>query len=39
MTYNDLTPEQKRWFHAMYDESGGDISPDAVNIVHPSVSP
>ena len=37
-TYNDLTPEQKKWYGALYDDLGGDISAGAVIKIHPTAS-
>lgn len=36
MNYSDLTTNQKRWYHALYDELGGDTSPDAIALLYPS---
>ena len=36
MDYDSLTDTQKQWYNALYDESGGDISPDAVVALYPT---
>jgi len=36
MNYNDLTADQKRWYNALWNETGGGISPDAVTRLYPS---
>lgn len=28
MNYEDLDANGKKWFNAMWDESGGDVNPD-----------
>lgn len=38
MNYDDLDANGKRWFNALTDETGGDISPD-VAAVHPTDAP
>jgi len=35
MTYNELTTAQKQRYHALWDETGGSISPDAIAILMP----
>jgi len=34
-TYEELTETQKRWYHALWDETGGAISPDAIVDLYP----
>ncbi len=39
MQIEDLTDDEKRWYQALWDETGGDVSPAAVVLVHPSTAP
>ena len=39
MKYEDLSDNQKRWYNAMWDESGGDTSPTAIALRFPEPTP
>ena len=38
MKIEDLTETQKTWYHALWNETGGAISPAAVAALYPDVS-
>jgi hypothetical protein len=39
MNYNNLTQNQKRWYHALWDVTGGAISPQAIANLYPETQP